>query len=194
MIHQYPIGVTALDPDEEAGLIPNHIRTIQELNEWEENNILEAEKWSLARRRKDILNISFIKRLHQKMFNQTWQWAGDFRRSNKSIGVDWPLINIELGILLEEARYQIENQVYEIKEIVVRLHHKLVWIHCFANGNGRHAPLMADIVLFNLGENTFKWGRSKLYAPGLIREQYLIALRKADNHDYEALMNFVNQS
>ena len=194
MIHQYPIGVTGLDPDEAAGLIPNHIRTIQELNEWEENNILEAEKWSLARRRKDILNISFIKRLHQKMFNQTWQWAGDFRRSNKSIGVDWPLINIELGILLEEARYQIENQVYEIKEIVVRLHHKLVWIHCFANGNGRHARLMADIVLFNLGENTFKWGRSKLYAPGLIREQYLIALRKADNHDYEALMNFVNQS
>lgn len=40
----YPPGATPLDPDESAGLIPAHIATQAQLNEWEQENILAGER------------------------------------------------------------------------------------------------------------------------------------------------------
>lgn len=190
--YNYAFGATELNPDESDGLIPKHITNQGQLNEWEQINIIEAEKWAFSKKKSHILTIEFTKKLHKKMFDLTWKWAGSFRRSNKNIGVDWPTINMELGQLLEEVNYQLENNIYEIKEIAARFHHKLVAIHCFANGNGRHARLMADIFLTTLNRQRFTWGRSDLYNSNNIRKIYISALKKADNYDYTDLLNFVD--
>ena len=190
--YNHPDGATEIDPNESEGLIPKHITTQGQLNEWEQNNIIAAEKWAFLKNKSDVLTIEFTKKLHKKMFDLTWKWAGDFRRSNKNLGVVWPMINMELGKLLEEVNYQLINNVYPIREIATRFHHKLVAIHCFANGNGRHARLAADILLVSLGDKRFSWGKGDLYNANNARKIYINSLRKADNYDCTDLLNFVD--
>ena len=188
----YPEGATKLDPNESEGLIPKHIITQGQLNEWEQNNIIFAEKWVFARKKIDILSVDFTKKLHRRMFDKTWKWAGIFRRSDKNIGVDWSMIHMELGKLLEETNYYLINNIYSKREVATRFHHKLVLIHCFANGNVRHSRLMTDVLLISLGEKRFSFGRCDLYNANNIRKNYIDALRKADNYDYTDLINFVD--
>lgn len=191
---EYPQGATPLDPDEADGLIPKHITTQSQLNEWEQVNILEAEKWISHQNFKlqGVMTTEFIKKLHQRMFNKTWHWAGKFRKSNKNIGVDWLSIFVDLKLLIEDTAYQIENKTYLVDELAVRFHHRLVSIHPFANGNGRHARLMTDIVLLSQGQKRFTWGRvEQLIASSPVREKYIAALRAADRRDYSALLQFV---
>lgn len=189
-----PPGATPLDPDEANGLIPKHITTQGQLNEWEQINILEAEKW-LSRHRvvfETVVNHDFIKKLHQRMFGKTWQWAGEYRRTNKNIGVDWLNISVQLKLLLDDLVYQIENKIYPIDELAARFHHRLVATHPFSNGNGRHARMMADIVLLTQQQPRFSWGRQRnLAQASLIRERYIEALRAADRDDYTLLLAFV---
>jgi len=193
---EYPEGATPLDPDEARGLIPKHITTQGQLNEWEHVNILEAEKWISRQSFKlaEVTTTEFIKKLHQRMFDKTWSWAGQFRKSNKNIGVDWFSISVDLKLLIDDTRYQLENKVYPMDELVTRFHHRLVGIHPFANGNGRHGRLMADIVLLSQGFPRFSWGRGKnLVKSSPVREQYITALRAADGRDYALLLDFVRQ-
>ena len=125
----YPVGATKLDPDESAGLIPKHIITQEQLNEWEQSNIIVAKKWAFVKNKSSVLTVEFTKTLHKEMFGRTWEWAGTFRRSNKNIGVDWALIHSELGKLLEETNYYLLNNTFPVKEIAARFHHRLVFIH-----------------------------------------------------------------
>ncbi len=188
----YAEGATPIDPNEMDGLIPLHISTQGQLNEWEASNILKAESWLFSiSGHGDFLTIDFIKRLHIKMFNETWKWAGDFRSSEKNIGVGSYRITTDLNNLLEDVRYQIINHVFPLDEIAYRLHHRLVAIHPFSNGNGRHARLMTDLLLVQAGEPRFTWGKQKLEPEGPVRKQYIDALRKADGHDYSQLAEFV---
>ncbi len=189
----YPEGATPLDPDETAGLIPSHITTQAQLNEWEQNNILEAELWVAQRgwTTELILEQSFIQQLHKKMFDKTWRWAGNFRKTDKNIGVDWRVIALQLRNTLEDVHYQIKNQSYALDEIVARFHHRVVAIHPFANGNGRHARLLTDALLLSLQRPRFTWGRKSLVENSQTRRQYLNALRTADKHSYKELLDFV---
>ena len=128
------------------------------------------------------------------MFNKTWPWAGTFRKSAKSIGIDWTQIAVALKNLLDNTAYQIENQAVPIDEIVVRFHHQLLLIHAFPNGNGRHARLIADTLIVNLGGKRFSWGGNTSIATlGLTRQNYLSALRAADKGDIKPLMLFARQ-
>ena len=193
-IFEYPPGATPLDPDEVNGLLPKHITTQSQLNEWEQVNILEAEKWINRQNFKipQITTIEFVKRLHQRMFNKTWRWAGQFRQSNKNIGVDWLSISVDLRVLMDDIRYQLENKSYPLVELAVRFHHRLVAIHPFANGNGRHARLIADIFLLSQGQQRFSWGRAEsLVESSPVRERYITALRAADKMNYTLLLDFV---
>lgn len=187
---EYPPGATPLDADELASLIPKHITTQSELNEWEQLNIEQGEAWA-RRQRKDILNEAFVRQLHQKMFGETWIWAGSFRKSNKNIGVEWQQISVILRDLLNDTRYQIDHAIYPPEEIVVRFHHRLVLIHPFPNGNGRHARLMADLLIQKLGQARFTWGSQSLTALTETRTRYIAALRAADGGDIQALLAFV---
>ena len=192
MEFHYAPGATPLDPDEAAGLVPTHITTQGDLNAWEQANILQGDRWAGRQKNRDLLDESFVRELHKKMFDQTWQWAGTFRKSNKNIGVDWPQISMKLRDLLDNTRYQIEHQVFDPDEIVVRFHHQLVWIHAFPNGNGRHARLMADILTMRLGLPRMTWGGGTvaLTSVGAVRETYLTALRAADRGQLENLIEF----
>jgi len=184
-----PPGATPLDPDELASLLPRHITTQGELNEWEQLNIVEGEAWA-RRQRRDLLSETFLRQLHRQMFGKTWRWAGEFRKSDKNIGVDWLRIGIELRQLLDDVRYQVEHASLPPDEIAVRLHHRLVAIHPFANGNGRHARLLADLLVVRLGRPRFTWGSRNLVDAGATRQAYIAALQAADARDYAPLLAF----
>lgn len=191
-LQYYEQDATPLDPDEVEGLKLKHITTRRELNRWEQENIQEAFDWLERRRKVPILTESFVCRLHEKMFGKVWKWAGQFRRTGKNIGVDWTAIPIELRQLLDDVKYWIEHKVYSPDEIAVRLHHKLVLIYAFPNGNGRHARLMADILLSDvLGQQPFSWGSGSLVDTGTLRGLYISALKAADRNDYALLKEFV---
>lgn len=185
-------GNTSLSPEEKEGLKLSHITTYAELNRWEQENIQEAIDWLERRQKSDILSERFIRQLHEKMLGKVWKWAGSFRRSEKNIGVKWIIVGQKLHQLLTDVRYWVENQTYSPDEIAVRFHHQLVLIHLFPNGNGRHARLMADILLTEtLGQKPFTWGSGNLTETGELRKRYISALKAADNHDYSKLKEFV---
>ena len=185
-------GQTPLDPDESDGLIPSHIETRGELNEWEQANIARAVAW-LSRRRAtgSILSIAFLRELHRRMFGDTWRWAGTFRASGKTIGVPASQIPEALMNLLENTKHQMESEAQSPDEIAMRFHHALVSIHPFVNGNGRHGREMADQLLRELGRPRFTWGSARLDAAGTARSAYLAALRCADNGAFDSLRSFV---
>lgn len=185
----YPPGATPLDADELACLIPGHITMQGELNEWEQLNIAHGENWA-RRQRKEILNEAFVRQLHKQMFGETWKWAGEFRKSDKNIGVDWLTIGVELKKLLDDAHYQVEHASYPPDEIAARFHHRLVAIHPFPNGNGRHARLMADLLVERLGQPRFTWGRRSLVDASETRQGYIAALQAADARDIAPLLAF----
>lgn len=186
----YPEGATPIDPDEAAGLIPDHITTQAELNEWESQNIQLSVTWAFSRKRADLLTPGFGQELHRRMFDKTWEWAGQYRKSDKNIGNPWEQIAVEVHKLLADAEYWLARAEWSVGESAVRLHHRMVAIHPFVNGNGRHARLLADILLFNNDLPAIAWGGHDLDVPGEARSTYLAALRAADEGDYDPLLRY----
>lgn len=191
MKFKYATGATPLDLDEATGLIPTHITTHEQLNAWEHQNILKAEDWLLGQFHKNLLTIDFLKNLHKKMFDDSWKWAGTFRMSEKNIGIIPALIITKLKELLDDISFQFEHSTYQMDEIAYRFHHRLVAIHPFPNGNGRHARMMADALLLQNNQSRFTWGSSNLTSENVTRKKYIAALKKADRYDYHELANFV---
>lgn len=190
---KYPPGATPLDLDEIGALLPDYISTQGELNELERRNITDAMNWVYRARHDDVLNASFILELHRKMFGDVWKWAGQVRKSDKNIGVFKEQIVTQLGALLGDVKYWINNK-NDWEDIAIRFHHRLVAIHIFSNGNGRHARLMTDILLEINGKEKFSWGMKTYNTPieveGPIRDSYVAALKKADDGNYDALLVF----
>ncbi len=189
----YTDGQTPLDEDEKEGLLIPTITTRGELDEFEQLGVEKANEWLLTKKfsTDNILSVEFVRDLHSRMFSEIWKWAGDFRKSEKNIGVDPVVIPIELKNLLDDCKYWIDNKVFEEDEIAVRLSHRMVWIHPFANGNGRHSRLMADVLVNKgFGKPYFTWGSKNLVKQGEARTKYLEALRAADNNDYKLLIEF----
>ncbi len=167
---EYTNGATPIDPDEMEGLKIGHITTREELNRFEQDNINEALQWLQSRRKSDILTEKFAKTLHQKMFGKVWKWAGTFRKSGKNIGVDWHKISTELHVILHDVRYWIDQKTYPDAEIAVRFHHRLVWVHPFANGNGRifvHAGINLKLNMAQQDKEFLVWDRN------LMNEAYI---------------------
>lgn len=187
----YVPGATPIDPDEAAGLIPSHISTHAQLNEWEMVNILEGERWAFSRKHKNLFDSEFIRVLHKRMFGGTWRWAGSFRNTEKNIGVDPLHIQPALLNLCEDVKTQLEYKSFPLDEIAVRFSHRLVAIHPFANGNGRLSRTIADLMLVQHGAERFSWGAGNLVTEGEIRQKYLDALRAGDRGDYGPLLAFV---
>jgi Fic-DOC domain mobile mystery protein B len=180
---------TPLTAEEREGLIPTYIALRAELNEAEQIGIANAERWAFSRRRV-ILETAFLQQLHKRMFGDVWKWAGQFRTSARNIGIDAYRIPVELRSLCDDTRYQIANTTYAPDEIAIRFHHRLVFIHAFPNGNGRHARLAADLLARQLGAQRFTWGSANLVDAAEARRRYVEALRAADAHDITALLAF----
>lgn len=189
----YISGQTPLEEDEKEGLLITSIATRGELDEFEQKNIEQAVLWTMGRsfRTNVILTEAFIRLVHKKMYDEVWLWAGEFRRTNKNIGTDKWQIPGELKYLLDDAGYWLENKIYPPDEIAIRFKHRMVSIHCFPNGNGRHSRLMADIIIEKIYKlPVFSWGAVNLTLESDARKQYLLAVKAADKGDYRMLLEF----
>jgi Fic-DOC domain mobile mystery protein B len=185
-------GKTPLSAEEQAGLLPS-LSTREELNQWERHNVLQAYAWALDPRslpQRDSLSETYLRELHRRMFNRTWLWAGRYRSTEKNLGILHYEIRDALARLLGDVRFWIDHRTYKPDEIAIRLHHRLVSIHPFANGNGRHSRLMADVLAERLGQPSFSWGRSSIARNSDYRRAYIEALRAADNNDIQLLLLF----
>jgi Fic-DOC domain mobile mystery protein B len=189
----YAESATPLDPDEMEGLRFKHISTRGELDQLEQANITEGMKWLGRQKTPDVLTEGFVCDLHRWLFGDVWKWAGSVRKTEKNTGEDPFQIASQLRQLLDDVRYWVENDTYPPKELAARFHHKLVYIHLFPNGNGRHARIMADAVLTKLlDEPAIDWaGGYRLESMNERREEYIAALRAADEHDFSNLLKFV---
>lgn len=185
-----PDDATPLDAEEREGLLQTWITTRADLNEAEQANIDEAVVWTERRRDAELLTEGFVFELHRRMFGDVWSWAGSTRKTGKNIGIDPVQIHVQLGGLLRDTRYWVDRESFPLDEIAVRLHHGLVAIHPFPNGNGRHARLTADLLIVQLGGAPFSWGGGTLRDIATLRAEYIAALRAADQHDLAPLLAF----
>jgi Fic-DOC domain mobile mystery protein B len=185
---------TPLQPHDRQGLRQSWITSRQDLNEAEEANIAKGFAWANGRRSlkpADILTTDFVRILHKQMFGDVWSWAGDFRTGDVNIGnLQAHRIPVDLPALLDDVKYWAEHRTFAPDEIAVRLHHRLVEIHPFPNGNGRHARLMADLLVQQMGGQPFSWGSGSLKTVGELRTRYVEALRAADSNDIQMLIRF----
>jgi Fic-DOC domain mobile mystery protein B len=189
----YDYGQTPISEEEIDDLRIKTVSTKSELDEFEQKNIEIAVEWSLKSSFTidKILSIDFIKEIHRRMFNEVWNWAGEFRRTNKNIGVDKSLIYTELVKLMDDVKFWIENKTFPEDEIAVRFKYRLVKIHPFPNGNGRHSRLCADILISHICDKpVFSWGKQYSETTAEIRKRYIDAIHSADNNDLKPLIAF----
>ena len=190
---KYLKGQTPLDDEEKDGLRIKTITIQKELDEFEQMNIEKAVEWIIHSNLKQdkVLSEKFIKDLHRKMYGDVWKWAGEFRNTEKNIGIKWTLIAIELKCLIDDAKYWIENKTYSPEEIAIKFKHRIVQIHCFPNGNGRHSRMMADIIMESIfSKEVFTWNQSNMVKADETRKNYITALREADNGNIKLLVEF----
>ncbi len=187
-------GQTPLDEEEKEGLMIPTITTRGDLDEFEQQNIEHAIQWTYKRKfkKEEILTENFVKRVHHKMYGGVWAWAGAFRKTNKNIGVDRYQIPVELRKLLDDCKFWISQGNYSSDELAVRFKHRIVLIHCFPNGNGRHSRLMGDLIIEKLyNKPVFTWGAgADLAKVGETRNEYLAAIKAADDGNIDPLLKF----
>ncbi|MDF3047899.1 MAG: mobile mystery protein [Candidatus Midichloriaceae bacterium] len=193
MKYDYIIGQTPLDENEKCDLIPSVI-TRKDLDQLEQENIIEAREWAMRSSilaNQNVFSEIFILNLHKRMYGHVWKWAGKYRKSNKNIGVDYYMVRTEFHQLLSDAIYWMQHKTYSMTELAIIFHHRLVKIHLFPNGNGRHARLCADVIIAKYGGKKLTWvGHSSLIKPDAIRKQYIASLREADQGNYDLLIAF----
>ena len=190
---KYVLGQTKLSNEELEGLKIKSIANRAELDEFEQLNIEKAIEWTLSLKIKpeQLFTEKFILNIHKKMYSDVWKWAGSFRKSEKNIGIKSYSISIELKKLLDDALYWFENKTYSNEEIAIRFKHRIVSIHCFPNGNGRHSRLIADLIMTKLfNKPYFTWGNSNLVKASEVRAMYIEALQAADKQNYLPLISF----
>jgi Fic-DOC domain mobile mystery protein B len=189
-------GATPLDANEMQGLLIDTITTQAELNFAEQQSIIESSKWIFETNHKKILTDQFFKNLHKKMFQSIWAWAGMYRTTNKNIGVEPYKISTEIKKLCDDCEYWIEHKTYDWSDIAARFHHKVVWIHPFANGNGRFSRILTDILLKKHNQTSLTWGRNTFSkddfsSESALRAEYILSLREADNKNFKKLVHFI---
>ena len=187
----YSSAATPIDQEEMQDLILLSVLTCGELNYVEAENICKAVRWAFVQPPKNLISPEFIRKLHRRMFNEVWKWAGQYRKTEKNIGVIAWNISTEVYKLCEDVQAQISHKSYLPDELAARFHHKLGYIHPFPNGNGRLSRTMTDLLLSSLGEQHFTWGKQNLSQANDTRDAYLKALRAADEHNYTLLLDFV---
>jgi Fic-DOC domain mobile mystery protein B len=187
-------GATPLTADQLKGLRNPFITAHAELNRAEQANIVRARLWARTARSivmPYILSREFLEELHRRMYGDVWRWAGKQRTIHTNIGVDFPMIGVELRVLFDDARYWFNHGTYPPVEYAVRMHHRVTFIHPFPNGNGRLSRFYADLILTrHFKQDRLTWGGGALGNEDPRRAQYIEALRAADRHDFGGLIEF----
>jgi Fic-DOC domain mobile mystery protein B len=187
-------GATPLTAEDLQGLRIPSVRTHRDLNEAEAANIVRGQEWALrarSARMPDMLSDRFMQRLHEAMFGTVWTWAGDYRLMDTNIGVPHHQVREHLQNVYADARAWLEHETYSPEEFAVRLHYRIVTVHPFRNGNGRHARMVADVALVrHFKRLALPWRNGPLNAANAVRQAYIAALVAADHHDFGPLIAF----
>lgn len=185
-----PSATTPIEEEDLEGLLPDFVATRADLNQVEFENITKALPWARQQAAslgpEGLLDYRFLLALHRHMFSDVWTWAGTQRQRITNIGVEPSLIVTHAQLLLDDAKYWHQQQVFAPDELAARIHCRLVSVHPFRNGNGRCTRMMADLYLASTGAEPFTWGGTKLNVEGSDRATYIAALIKAastDDHD-----------
>ncbi|MCY4272987.1 MAG: mobile mystery protein B [bacterium] len=182
-------GHTEMSPEDQDGLIPSYIATRGDLFDAEQRNIVQA----LLRRpprTEELLDDKYLRDLHHAMFGQVWSWAGQYRTHETNIGIEPTQIAVAVRLLVEDVSWWIERETFATDEIAIRFHHRLVGIHPFRNGNGRHGRVAADYLAEALGTGAFTWSRNLELTTNDLRRAYLSALQEADAGEIAPLLTF----
>ncbi|CAC9528354.1 hypothetical protein [uncultured Gammaproteobacteria bacterium] len=160
---------------------------------FEAQNILKAslDYWGGVPNKKSAsLDTDFFLKLHKEMFGNVWDWAGKIRTVELNFGVKAYLVSTELKKLADDLNFWHENKSFDVMEIATRLHHRVVVIHPFLNGNGRWSRMLANIYLKQNNLSPTKWNEDFLAKENIHRSDYIQALKQTDNSDYEFLIKF----
>ncbi len=133
-------------------------------------------------------SLEWLLKLHEEMFGDVWSWAGKLRRIELSIGIKAYLVNMELKKLVDDLAFWEQNKTFDVVEIAARIHHRVVQIHPFQNGNGRWSRMLANIYLKQNGLQPTAWNENLLFKENPHRDDYINALKQADNGNYSALI------
>jgi Fic-DOC domain mobile mystery protein B len=184
-------GHTEVPADERAQLIPTWVATRGELFAAEEASIAVG-TLGLAPSAAALLDDLYLRRLHTRMFDKVWKWAGRYRRHETNLGIDPVEIPAAVRALVADASAWVEHGTYDVDELCIRFHHRLVAIHPFVNGNGRHGRISTDLLAKSLGGPAFTWGQNLTVDTAELRHRYRTALQRADrdNDDVTDLIAF----
>ncbi len=183
-----PVQQAPLSPGERARLVPS-LSTRGQLDEIERMRVHAARVWAMGKtvlRRGDLLSEGFCRELHKRMFGAIWRDAGQYRTTERSPGWEPSRIAEGVAMFLDDAEAWLRFGTYPVDEAAVRLHHRLAGLHPWSNGNGRHARLIADILVASQGEEPPTWG-ARL---GEARARYVEAIRVAESGDFGPLVEF----
>ncbi len=184
-------GQTEVPEELRPNLIPTYIATLGDLHQAEEENIADG-TLGRAPSTTELLDVLYLRNLHKAMFARVWRWAGKYRKHDTNIGMDWRAVPAEVQSLIDDARAWVASSTFPPDELAVRFHHRLVLIHPFVNGNGRHARFAAEYLVEALGRHHFTWGAGLGLGRDKLRQQYRHALQQLDHDrdDVEELVNF----
>ncbi len=192
---EQPEGATPIDPNEAAGLIPSIATQNPEfVTPLRPSTSVRLQNWAIGNKRflQTFPTEEGLRRLHKQMFNRTWKWAGAYRVTQKSIGVEAYRISTEVRNLLADVQCWFEFGTYPPAEIAARFHHRLVEIHPFVNGNGRHARLATDLLCERQSWPISMWGEANLVHDGDVKRRYILSLKSADGRDFAPLIEFMD--
>jgi len=195
-----PADATPLTDEERQGLrLP--VLTRDELNRAEAENISRAMAWLFFSRRRlqpeSVTRETWLKRLHWRMNDQVWAWAGQYRTTDRNLGVPYWQVRVDMRNLEADVNAWLADTSaarYGNDECAIRFGYRLVVIHPFPNGNGRWSRLASDALIVALGGPRFTWGGASLTESGALRRDYILALQAADTTgDFEPLMAFARR-
>jgi Fic-DOC domain mobile mystery protein B len=187
-------GATPLDHDQIIGIKLQHLTTMGELDEVEDLNIQKGLEWLNRQKVPDYLSKEFLCKLHEKLFSDVWKWAGKFRTTEVNISrIRSYDVGPQLLNFFEDAKLWIENGKMNWEEIAAEMHHRLVSIHPFPNGNGRTTRIYTEYVLKRNNQPVPSWKASLSSDPAVRRKIYIKALQSADNGNLELLIEFMKE-
>jgi len=189
---EFPEGATPISDC--SGLIPTWVHNLNDLNRVEAENIMNAQRKYFRAPVNDPKNwfqVDELKNIHRAMFGEVWEWAGMYRQSVTSVGIKPILIPAKLAELCHEVLYWFQYPVeLTFVEMAARIHHRVVFIHPFENGNGRFSRLVADRFLLALRCAYPIWP-DHLNKDSGTRKDYISTLKNADKGNYEPLVDYM---
>jgi len=188
-----PIGATPLENN--FGLILPSITTRDQLFKVESENIeISSLKYFSVKKSPVVwFNEKTLQKIHLEMFGEVWDWAGEYYQGPlRNIGVKSSEIPIQMHLFCREIQKCLkERSSLTFLEQSARILHRIQYIHPFTNGNGRLARFVANLYLYSLHGKIARWPEQEISNEGKARDEYVYALKHADQGNYSFLEDLI---